>query len=59
MTDSAFPKHSDVFWGFRYIELYMDVVANSQNVSLLYHLASRLKTVQDLRDSGDVNIPPN
>lgn len=32
----------------------MDVVANAQNVSLLYHLAGRLKTVRDLRDSGDV-----
>lgn len=31
----------------RYIEFYLDCVANSENSSMLYHLALKLKTVRD------------
>jgi len=31
----------------RYIEFYLDLIASSDNVSLLYHLAMKAKTVRD------------
>lgn len=32
---------------FRHIEFFLDSVANRDNVSLLYHIASKIKTVRD------------
>ena len=32
---------------FRYVEFYLDLVCTPENISLLYHLASKLKTVRD------------
>ncbi|KAH8090375.1 armadillo-type protein [Filobasidium floriforme] len=37
----------------QYINLYLDEVANQRNVTLLYYLANRIKTVQDIKESGD------
>lgn len=34
----------------KYIEFFTNLVASSDNISLLYHLASKLKTVQDTED---------
>lgn len=31
----------------RYIEFYLDLIANAENVPLLYHLAMKAKTVRD------------
>lgn len=31
----------------RYIQFYLDLVASNENVSLLYHLALKSKTVRD------------
>lgn len=31
----------------RYIQFYLQIVANSNNISLLYHLAQRCKTIRD------------
>jgi sister-chromatid-cohesion protein PDS5 len=31
----------------RYIDFYLDLIASSDNVSLLYHLAMKAKTVRD------------
>lgn len=31
----------------RYIQFYLDLVATAENVSLLYHLATKGKTVRD------------
>jgi sister chromatid cohesion protein PDS5 len=31
----------------RYLDFYLDLVATSDNVSLLYHLAMKAKTVRD------------
>jgi hypothetical protein len=31
----------------RYIDFYLDLVATSDNISLLYHLAQLCKTVRD------------
>lgn len=31
----------------RYIDFYLDMVCTSENISLLYHLAAKLKTVRD------------
>jgi len=31
----------------RYVEFYLDQVAFSENISLLYHLAMKAKTVRD------------
>lgn len=32
----------------RYITFYLELVATSENINLLYHLAGRLKTVRDI-----------
>lgn len=34
----------------RYIDFYLDLVATSENVSLLYHVALQCKTVQDVEN---------
>ncbi|TFY68468.1 hypothetical protein EVG20_g3547 [Dentipellis fragilis] len=31
----------------KYIEFYLELIANSENISLLYHLAGKMKTVRD------------
>jgi hypothetical protein len=36
----------------RYIEFYLDCVANMENISFLFHLASKLKTVRDSESQG-------
>ncbi|KDQ60158.1 hypothetical protein JAAARDRAFT_711869 [Jaapia argillacea MUCL 33604] len=36
----------------RYVEFYLDCVASSENISLLYHLAMKLKTVRDAESSA-------
>lgn len=40
----------------RYILSYVDIVANANNIAYLHYLASRLKTVADAADPGDVRI---
>lgn len=32
---------------YRYIDFYLDLVATPDNISLLYHLAMKAKTVRD------------
>lgn len=44
----------DGFRLYRYINLYLDEVANQRNINLLYYLANRIKTVRDIKESGDV-----
>jgi sister-chromatid-cohesion protein PDS5 len=41
--------------GCRYIELYLDVVASRDNVGLLYHVAGKIKSVQDIKYVKDVS----
>ena len=33
--------------GIRYVDFYLDLVATADNISLLYHLAMKTKTVRD------------
>lgn len=40
----------------KYIEFYMDCVANNENVSLLYYLAGQLKTVRDAESQNDSEV---
>ncbi len=41
----------------RYLRFYIETVVNQENVSLIYHLASRLKTVRDRnRSLTDVTL---
>jgi len=42
-----FPLTLDVGCVYRYIQFYLDLVATQENVALLYHLASKGKTVRD------------
>jgi len=42
-----FPLTLDVECVYRYIQFYLDLVATQENVALLYHLASKGKTVRD------------
>jgi len=37
----------DIECTYRYIQFYLDLVATQENVALLYHLASKGKTVRD------------
>jgi len=32
---------------FRYVQFYLDLIANPETVSLLYHLALKGKTIRD------------
>lgn len=41
---------------FSYILLYVDTVANANNIAYLHYLASRLKTVGDVAYPGDVCV---
>ena len=45
----------------RFIELYVDCVATRENVGLLYHIASKIKTVrdsaEDVTDNSVCQIP--
>ncbi len=36
-----------MIFGNRYIEFYLESVASAENVSLLYHLSGKAKTVRD------------
>lgn len=38
---------SYVIFGTRYIEFYLESVASAENISLLYHLSGKAKTVRD------------
>lgn len=38
----------------RYIEFYLDNIATAENVSLLYHLAMKIKSVQDIVEDYNV-----
>ncbi|KAJ3576722.1 hypothetical protein NP233_g231 [Leucocoprinus birnbaumii] len=40
-------EHEDLLDLAKYIQFYLDLVATSENVGLLYHLASKGKTVRD------------
>ena len=45
----------------RYIQFFLDLVANSDNVALLYHIALKAKTVRDAEshafsEVGNVSI---
>ncbi|KAF8940722.1 hypothetical protein BGZ58_005050 [Dissophora ornata] len=48
MSPQQWATHSidDLNLAVRYIEFYMDTMANSENVSLIYYIASLLKTVR-------------
>jgi hypothetical protein len=37
---------------YRYIEFYLDCVANAENISFLFYLAGKLKTVRDSESQG-------
>ena len=43
----------------RYIRYYLDLVATSDNVSLLYHLALKGKTVRDADSPNDSEVRPS
>jgi hypothetical protein len=34
-------------WICRYVEFYLDLIASPETISLIYHLAMKLKTVRD------------
>ena len=36
-----------MIFGTRYIEFYLESVASAENISLLYHLSGKAKTVRD------------
>ena len=36
----------------KYIDLYLDCVANRDNIGLLYHIANKLKTVKGVDSTG-------
>jgi sister-chromatid-cohesion protein PDS5 len=38
---------SYMIFGTRYIEFYLESVASAENISLLYHLSGKAKTVRD------------
>ena len=48
----------DVVSSAAYIQLYLDHVAHEKNVSLLYYLAGRLKTVRDPESLGRSEVCP-
>lgn len=43
----------------RYIELYLECVANKDNVSLLYHIAGKIKTVRSVELESTPYDPEN
>ena len=44
----------------RYLDFYLDLVATSDNISLLYHLAMKAKTVRDAESHtySEVSLAP-
>ncbi|KAF9933605.1 hypothetical protein FBU30_005044 [Linnemannia zychae] len=55
--DSAQPVHSiqDLNLAAKYIEFYLDTMANSENVSLIFYIASLMKTVRLASTSENTN----
>lgn len=43
-------------WPYRYIEFYLDLVMAKENVSLLYALAGKVKTVRDVETAYSKNL---
>ncbi|TFK41636.1 armadillo-type protein [Crucibulum laeve] len=49
-------SHDDLLDIAKYVQFYLDLVATSENVSLLYHLAMKGKTVIDAEDPSGTNF---